>query len=141
MGRMSRTTRLAGRQFTVIRYLGTHCGAGGQCTLPFRLREAAGEVWRLGLVEIWHRTLPGIGQTGPFYALTDRGRRLAASLLERFPTTSTPPRSKSSGIGNSWSGVRDIQRHLHSMAETLGKHIAEFDAIAPDVPAGKEKAA
>jgi hypothetical protein len=35
----------------------------------------------MGLIESWLRVMPGIGITGPFFGLTERGRRLAAVLL------------------------------------------------------------
>lgn len=75
--------QLTPEEIGVVRHLGVHCGAGGQVILRPWQREPAAGLWRLGLVEIWHRTMPGLGTTGPFYGLTDRGRRLAAALYTR----------------------------------------------------------
>ena len=72
---------LEGPEIALIRYLGVHCGAGGQVTLPRRLQKAAASAIRLGLVQMWFRHERGVGLTRPFYALTDRGRQLAGALL------------------------------------------------------------
>lgn len=39
-----------------------------------------------------------------------------------------------SGIANSYGSLRDLAQRLGSMAKSLEVHIAEFDALAPDVP-------
>lgn len=79
---------LEGAEFAVIRYLGLHCGAGGQVVLPSRLREPAAAAVKLGLATLWFRWEPRAGLTVPFYGLTPRGQQLAAALLR--------PRSKPS---------------------------------------------
>lgn len=38
-----------------------------------------------------------------------------------------------SGVAKQWSNLRHLAQNLASMAETLNTHIAEFDALAPDV--------
>jgi hypothetical protein len=74
--------RLTNREIAVIRHLVTHCGVAGQVTLKPWQRKPAASLWRQLLVEIWYRQSPEAGQglQGPFYGLTDRGRRLAAAL-------------------------------------------------------------
>jgi hypothetical protein len=86
--------QLVGREIAALCYLGIHCGAGGQVLLPFRHRDGATSAWHLGLVKVWLRLLPGIGSHGPFYGLTDGGRRLAATLLMRTKRR----RGKSRGV-------------------------------------------
>lgn len=39
-----------------------------------------------------------------------------------------------SGIARQWGSLRDLAQRLGGMAETLNAHIAQFDALAPDVP-------
>ena len=78
---------LDGAEIAVIRYLGIHCGSGGQVVIPFRLREAAARTARQGLVQIWFRHEIGVGLSNPFYGLTVRGQQLAAALLCPRPKT------------------------------------------------------
>lgn len=70
-------------EIAVLCHLGMHCnGGGGQCTLPNKLRPAAAQAVRLGLVvQMWFRHEHGAGLTRPFYGLTIRGQQLAAALL------------------------------------------------------------
>lgn len=96
------TARVEGRVIAVVRYLGVHCGIGGQVIIPNRLRAAAGEAVKRGLVQIWFRHQLGAGLTTPFYGLTDRGRRLAGALL--YPRHK-PRRGQSSGASQ---GERDV---------------------------------
>lgn len=72
---------LRSAELAVIRHLGVHCGAGGQVLLKRWQREAAVGPWRMGLIEAWLRLRPGAGVSGVFFGLTDRGKRLASSLL------------------------------------------------------------
>lgn len=73
--------QLEGLEITLIRYLGIHCGIGGQVRIPRHYQKAAASAVRLGLVHLWYRHEWGLGLTLPFYGLTDRGRQLAAALL------------------------------------------------------------
>jgi hypothetical protein len=42
-----------------------------------------------------------------------------------------------SGIAKSWAGLRQLARQLGGMAQRLDKHIADFDALAPEVKKDK----
>lgn len=96
---------LTGREIAVVKHLAMYCGVGGVVTLSKRWqREAAARLWRLLLVEVWYRQSPtrGAESQGPFYGLTDRGKRLASTLftepqpsrrqvVSRQQTTTAPP--------------------------------------------------
>lgn len=75
--------RISSREAAILKHLALHCGAGGAVVLKERHRAAATSLWRQMLVEIWYRqsSLPGAGLQGPFYKLTERGLRLAASMF------------------------------------------------------------
>ncbi len=88
---------LDNNEVAVIRHLGIHCGAGGHVVVPYWMRTPAARLLKLGLAEMWHRHLLGVGNTGPFYGLTDRGRQLAAAILCPRPK---PRRAKSLGATN-----------------------------------------
>lgn len=45
------------------------------------------------------------------------------------------------GVAKSWGSLRAMATQLGGMAKTLEAHIAEFDAIAPDVPEPEKKVA
>lgn len=73
--------RLSNRQIATLKHLAICCGNGGQVTLTRDQREAMAPLWRRGLIEVWHRTIPDEGSRGPFYRPTTVGWNLINSIL------------------------------------------------------------
>lgn len=46
---------------------------------------------------------------------------------------------ETTGISKQWGGLRTVSQSLHTMLRQLDAHLAEFDAIAPDVPAPEKE--
>jgi len=85
---MTERSRLSRPQIVVMRSLFMRSG-GVPVSLGRRLRGYVVPLWRRELIHVWHRTSPERGAEGPYYSLTQAGRRLAQSLFDRAPRRSS----------------------------------------------------